>query len=191
MQEAAAKYQGEGFTRIYIACAGRDTQKLIDLLETMFGNMDEPELQEFEGSVTRALRAEAAAAEEASVAKEEGSIPADKVTRIIIRSLPVPPEIGIPPQSLPETECVKERSKKNPAKKVSRYYYNCKICMDHSSQNKVSMMTHTRRCLNIKLVCGLCDKEYESHDHIDNHITQVHNGQCAPLPPSSSSSKVQ
>ena len=40
LQEAAAKYQYEGFSRIYIACAGMDTQKLIDLLETMFGEMD-------------------------------------------------------------------------------------------------------------------------------------------------------
>ena len=40
LQEAASKYQYEGFSRIYVACAGTNMQKLIDLLETMFGDMD-------------------------------------------------------------------------------------------------------------------------------------------------------
>ena len=38
------------------------------------------------------------------------------------------------------------------------------------------MMTHTRRCLNIKLICGGCGKEYDSSDVIEKHINKVHNG---------------
>ena len=38
------------------------------------------------------------------------------------------------------------------------------------------MMTHTRHCLNIKLICGGCDKEYDSSDAIEKHINEVHNG---------------
>ena len=81
-------------------------------------------------------------AEAASTAVETGAISKDKITRVYVTSLPVPPEFGIPPQSLPKMENVKERSVKNPAKKVMRFYYICHLC-PHSSQNKASMMTHT------------------------------------------------
>ena len=48
MQEVVAKYQEEGFSRIYIACAGTNTQKLINLLESMFGDPEEPDLEGLE-----------------------------------------------------------------------------------------------------------------------------------------------
>ena len=38
------------------------------------------------------------------------------------------------------------------------------------------MMNHTRRCLNIKLVCGGCNKEYDSADAIEKHINEIHGG---------------
>ena len=40
LQEATARYQQEGFNRVYIALAGTDTQKFINLLEAMFGDTD-------------------------------------------------------------------------------------------------------------------------------------------------------
>ena len=179
LQEVAAKYQYEGFSRIYIACAGTDMQKLIDLLETMFGEMDieDIDLSKMETETTRDLRKEAEAAEAASTAAETGATFKDKITRVYVTSLPVPLEFGIPSQNLPETESIKERSSKNPAKKVTKFYYTCRLC-PHSSQNKTSMMTHTRRCLNIKLVCVVCNKGYDSSEYIEKHINDVHNGQC-------------
>ena len=36
------------------------------------------------------------------------------------------------------------------------------------------MMTHTRHCLNIKLICGGCGKEYDSSHAIEKHINEVH-----------------
>ena len=42
LQEAAAKYNYEGWTHICVACAGTDTQRLIDMLEAMF--WDGPEI---------------------------------------------------------------------------------------------------------------------------------------------------
>ena len=36
------------------------------------------------------------------------------------------------------------------------------------------MMTHTRRCLLIKLVCKVCKKEYESSEEVGNHISEMH-----------------
>ena len=156
LQEAAAKYQYEGFSRIYIACAGTDMQKLIDLLETMFGEMDieDIDLSEMETETTRDLCKEVEVAEAASSAAETGVTSKDKIMRVYVTSLPVPLEFGIPSQNLPETESIKERSTKNPAKKVTKFYYTCCLC-PHSSQNKASMMTHTQRCLNIKLICDV------------------------------------
>ena len=43
------------------------------------------------------------------------------------------------------------------------------------------MMTHTQRCLNIKLVCKICKKEYESSEGIENHIGEMHKGYNDPL----------
>ena len=70
LQEAAANYQYEGFSRIYIACADTDMQKLIDLLETMFGEMDieDIDLSEMEMETTRDLHKEAEVVESASSA---------------------------------------------------------------------------------------------------------------------------
>ena len=140
----ASKYQYEGFSRIYVACTGTNMQKLIDLLETMFGDMDMDDINisELEAETTRNLRKEADMVEAASIATETGAISKDKITRVYVTSLPVPPEFGIPPQSLPEMENIKERSVKNPAKKVKRFYYICRLC-PHSLQNKASVITHT------------------------------------------------
>ena len=179
LQEVASKYQYEGFSRIYIACAGKDMQKLIDLLETMFGEMDmeDIDLSEMETETTQDLCKEAEAEEAVSTAIETGATCKDKTTRVYVTSLPVSLEFRIPSQNLPETESIKERSSKNPAKKVTKFYYTCRLCL-HSSQNKASMMTHTRRCLNIKLVCVVCNKAYDSSEYIEKHINDVHDGQC-------------
>ena len=138
-------------------------QKFINLLEMMFGDLDieDIDISELETKATKGLCKEAEMAETASVVAETGAIPKDKITRVCITSLPVPHEFGIPPDSLPKTENVKERSTKNPAKKVTKFYYACHFC-PHSSQNKSSMMMHTRRCMNIKLMCVICNKAYDS-----------------------------
>ena len=134
----------------------------------MFGNLDLEDLdpEELETTVTKTLHQAAAQAEEASVSQEHGPIPADKVTHIEVRTTPVPIEFGISEMSVPDSENVKIPSIANPAKKISRFYYSCKHCTK-SSQNKASMMTHTRRCINIKLVCGGCSKEYDSADYME------------------------
>ena len=177
MQEATAKYQYEGFSHIYIACARTNTQKLIDMLESMFGDVDENDMdpQQLETKETKAQRHEASQAEEATISKEHGAIPEDKITCVIVPSTPVPIECGIPVISIPESENVKVPSAANPAKKVSCFYYNCKHCAK-SSQNKTSMMTHTHHCLSIQLVCGGCEKEYDSSEAMERHINEAHKG---------------
>ena len=147
------------------------------MLETMFGEIDEEDMdpQQLESEETTAQHHEAAQAEEASVSKEHGAISEDKITHVIVQSTPVPIECGIPIISIPESENVKVPLAANPAKKVSRFYYNCKHCAK-SSQNKTSMMPHTHRCLSIKLICGGCEKEYDSSEAMERHINEAHKG---------------
>ena len=169
-----------------VTCAGTNTQHFIDLLETMFGDMDlkDIDITKLETEATKELCQQAAKAEEDSVSVHS-SIPKDKVTQVLITSIPIPNEFGIPAKSLPETENVKERSAKNPAKKVTRFYYACHVC-GHSAQNKPSMMTHTCKCLNIKLMCAACSKEYDSADYAEKHVTDIHGGQCSSTAPKES-----
>ena len=143
----------------------------------MFGDLDleDLDLEELETTMTKNLHQAVAQAEEASVSQEHGPIPADKVTRVEVRTTPVPIEFRIPKTSVPESENVKIPSIANPAKKISRFYYNCKHCTK-SSQNKASMMTHMHQYINIKLVCGGCSKEYDSADYMEKHINEAHGG---------------
>ena len=102
-----------------MACAGSNTQKFIDLLEMMFGDLDIDgiDISELETETTKGMCKEAEMAETASIVAETWAIPKDNITRVCITSLPVPHEFWIPPDSLPKAENVKERSTKNPAKK--------------------------------------------------------------------------
>ena len=141
-------------------------------------DFEDIDIAELETEATKGLCQEAAKAEEASTVLEQGLIPKDKVTRVAITSFPIPNEFEIPVESFPETENIKEISTKNPAKKLTRFYYNSCI-YGHSTQNKPSMMTHTRKCLNIKLVCAVCNKEYDSADYAERHIKDAYEGQCS------------
>ena len=42
------------------------------------------------------------------------------------------------------------------------------------------MMTYTRKCLSIKLVYIICNKEYDSSEYAEKHIKEMHDGQCSP-----------
>ena len=87
----------------------------------------------------------------------EGPIPADEITWIIVKSLPVPMELGLEANMQPETDSVQEPGKKDPKKKVIHFFYICHRC-GHSSQNKPSMFTHAHHCFSVKLVCPRCHK---------------------------------
>ena len=143
----------------------------------MFRDADIEDLdpENLEMSEVKDLRQAAAQVKEASVSKEHGPIPSDGITRVTVRSTSVPLEFGIPKISVPLSENIKIPSATNPAKRVTRFYYRCRHCTK-SAQNKVSMMMHTRRCINIKLVCGKCDKEYDSSEYIEKHIDEMHGG---------------
>ena len=143
----------------------------------MFGDLDEPDLEELETETMKQLHAQAASAEEADIISVEGAIYKGGITKIMVTSLPVPLEFGLKLEMQPETDPVREISKKDPTKKVTKFYYACHKCT-HSSQNKSSMFTHAHHCFNIKLICPVCEKEFESHDGIEKHINKKHNGKC-------------
>ena len=143
----------------------------------MFCDTDDPDLEELETETMKQLRAQAASAEEANIISTEGAIPKGGITKITVSSLPVPLEIGLKPEMQPKTDPVREISKKDPTKEVTRFYYACCRCT-HSSQNKPSMFTHAHRCFNIKLICPVCEKEFESYNGIEKHINKKHDGKC-------------
>ena len=144
----------------------------------MFSELDPDDVdpKQLESKVTKVLRQEAAISKETAMETAHGQIPTDHVTRIPIIMANIPPEFGIPPECIPETENVKEVSAKNLSRKITKFYYNCKVCQ-HSSQNKISMLTHTHQCLKIKLICQVCNKEYESANYAEKYITEAHVGE--------------
>ena len=143
----------------------------------MFSNLGEPDLKGLETETMKQMHVQAASAEEADIVSVEGAISKGGVTKIMVTSLPVPLEFGLELEMQPETDPVRESSKKDPTKKVTKFYYVCCKCT-HSSQNKSGMFTHARHCFNIKLICPVCKKEFESHNGIKKHINEKHNGKC-------------
>ena len=142
LQETATKYQGEGFSHIYVACTGTNTQCLINFLETMFGDLDEPDLEDLETAAAQAISSEAAATERANVEASEGPIPADKVMWVIMKSLPVTMELGLETNMQPETDPIKKMSKRDPKEKITHFYYSCCKCSYSSQKNLACSSMH-------------------------------------------------
>ena len=158
LQEATAHYNYEGWTRMYVACAGTDTQKLVNMLEGMFGDGEEIEIEDLDSESIQKLWAEADEAEKEAM-KKQGRTSAFNKT-LIVKSLPLAPEYGIDDDYWPELVSVHEWDDKK-QERVDKLYYRCRICRKHKAQNRVSMLTHTRRCMKIFLVCGVCNKSYQ------------------------------
>ena len=143
LQAAAARYQEEGFSRIYVACTGTNTQCFINLLEDMFREIDEPDLEDLEMEATKEMRDRATTAEEANVAATEGPLPANGVMRVTVTQLLVPLEFGLQPEMYPETESICEASKKDATKKITKFYYSCCKC------TKLSQNQHVYACSKV------------------------------------------
>ena len=124
----------------------------------MFGEVDKPDLEEFEMQATKQMWAQVATAEEADVVWMEGPIPEDGTTRVIVTQVPDPLEFGLQLDMYPVSDPVKEISKKDPKKKTTKFYYMCQKCTK-SSQNKISMYTHACKCFNIILIYPGCQKK--------------------------------
>ena len=164
---------------MFVAVAGTDTQYLIEMLEEMFS---EAPLVDPEELLTGDVKAkfDATHAEDAVKAQTAGD--PDPATKTILypKSLPIAPDFGLDPKLFPENIIRTEKSTKS-GKMVDKFYYRCHVCKDHSSQNRPSMCTHTRKCLNVKLGCPLCPVTYDAADSLHNHIVKVHGGTLDPM----------
>ena len=74
-----------------------NTQKLIDLLENMFRDLDEPNLEGLEMDAMKSMHEQAAVAEKRDIETTGGPIPTGGVTHVVVTSLPVPIEFGLQP----------------------------------------------------------------------------------------------
>ena len=93
----------------------------------MFGDMDseDTDITKLETEATKDLCQQAAQAEEESTISAHSPIPKDKVTQVLITSILIPNEFRILAKSLLEIENVKEKSARNPTKKITQFFYTC------------------------------------------------------------------
>ena len=146
------------------------------MLEAMFGDDPEIVIKDLDTETVQEMRAEAQQAE-AGVAKKQGKPSAFNKT-LVITKLPLVPEYEIDPDFWPELVQVREWCDKK-QDKVDKLYYQCHICK-HELQNRASMLTHTRRCMKIFLVCGIYTKSYFSISSIAEHAEKHHDNELDP-----------
>ena len=164
---------------MFVALVGTDTQYIIDMLEEMFRQGPLLEPKELLTSEVKA-KFESACKTEEEAAKMEGEMdPSSTVTTVKAKSLPIAADFGIDLELYPESYPVPGISLKI-GKEVNKFYYRCKICKAHSSQNWPNMCTYTWKCLNLKIGCPLCDATYDSSDYLQNHIIKVQGGSLEP-----------
>ena len=155
--------------------SGTDTQYLINMLEEMFGEGPVVDPKELLTSDVKAKFKKARQAK-VSTAKEVGELDPEYEIKIIkATSLPIGADFGIYPDFYPESITVPGVSAKT-GKPIDKFYYHCKVCRSHQSQNHPSMCTHTQKCLNIKIACPACKATYDSLDYLQNHIIKNHGG---------------
>ena len=172
MQEAAAKYQGEGFSHIYYALAGTDTQVLIDMLSEMFGEPTTMEPEELDSASVKRQRTSAMEEEEKLAEASGERDPSKGPTTIYPTGPKVPTDYGIESAFLPRSVAIKEADAHGDL--VIKTYYQCVAC-PYKIQNKISVITHTRRDhLNIKIGCRFCSHTTDAAKSMEKHFSVAH-----------------
>ena len=146
------------------------------MLEAMFGDGPEVDIKDLDTETVQDMQAEAQRAK-AGVAKKQGK-PSVFNKSLVITKLPLVPEYRIDPDFWPELVQASDWCDKK-QDKVDKLHYQCHICK-HESQNRGSMLTHTRRCMKIFLVCGICNKLYFSISGIAEHAEKHHDNELNP-----------
>ena len=146
------------------------------MLEAMFGDGPEINIEDLDSETVKGMQVEAQQAE-VDVAHKQGKQSAFN-KNLVITKLPLVPEYGIDPDYWLELVQVREWCSKK-QDKVDKLYYQCHICK-HESQNRASMLTHTRRCMKIFFVCGICNKSYFSVSSIAKHAEKHHDNKLDP-----------
>ena len=136
------RYQEKGFSRVFMACTGTNTQKLIDLLETMFGDQDEPDLEGLESETMKEMWEEATTAEKANIAVTAGPIPSGSVTHMVVTSLPVPLEFGLQPKCVPRPNRSRSLARRILPKGITKFY----LCMSQVPTLISEQTKHVHPC---------------------------------------------
>ena len=189
LNEAAAKYTYEGATRMYVGCAGLDAQVLIDMFCELFGEVDleDADPKKFESESMSAKRKAAEALSEDAEGPPEGATATASPSTSkgapgwhikYPTAIPIPKSLGIPDEYIPKKMTVDEPSSRADGQNVMKTYYCCLFC-SHKSQNKPSELTHTRRHLNIRLGCKLCNYSSDSTPPLQAHIINTHGGRLS------------
>ena len=114
LQEVGSWHQYEGWTFLPFAMAGADMSYLWDMCSKLFGAIKEDELVpgQFDSPPAKRLWAEVEK-EETKVGEATGVInPYRSTTRVYTDQLPVPHDLGVPVDYLPQWESVKKEGAK-------------------------------------------------------------------------------
>ena len=146
------------------------------MLEAMFRDGPEINIEDLDTETVQGMQAEAQQAK-ADVVNKQGK-PSAFNKSLVITKLPLVPEYGIDPDFWPELVQVREWCSRK-QDKVDKLYYQCHI-HKNESQNRASMLTNTKRCMKIFLICGICNKSYFSVSGIVEHAEKHHNNELDP-----------
>ena len=114
LQEVGSQCQYEGWTYLHYAMDGANMSYLQEMCSKLFGDIEEDELVpgQFDSPPTKKLRVEAEK-EETKVGEASGLInPSGSTTKVYTDQLPIPCDLGVPPDYLPHWESVKKEGAK-------------------------------------------------------------------------------
>ena len=155
LQEVIAHYQSEGWSRVYFALVGTDTQILVDMLSQLFGEPTQLEPVELDTLPVKHQSMQGMK-EETKNTELAGEKDLSKETIILYPTGPkVSTEFGIEKDFLPKPKSIKEEDSKGVV--VAKTYYLCPIC-SYQIQNKMLVITHVQQDhLNVKIGCKFCN----------------------------------
>ena len=174
LQEVGSQCQYEGWTFLHYAMSGANMFYLQDMCSELFAEIEDKLVPgQFDSPPAKKLQVEAEK-EETEVVEATGVInPSGSTTKVYTDQLPIPHDLGVPSDYLPNWESLKKEGAKGGHKTISHY---CCLFCDHKSHNRTSTITHTHCHLNVVVACHLCPFTSESTGPLENHIKDVHGG---------------
>ena len=157
---------------MHFALSGTNTQRVIDLLEELFGDPPkETDLEELDLPPLKHQRSAATAVEASDAVVKQEHDPSKHVRYVRVLDSSTPVGFGIQPDLVPQvTDILVIEPDGTESTKV---YYQCKVC-PHKGQNHASLMNHTRNCLNIMLQYPYCNYSAVSAKAVNGHIVKEH-----------------
>ena len=172
LQEVVARYQSEGWSRVYFALAGTDTHILVDMWSELFGEPTQLEPVEFDTLPVK-HQCMQGMKEETKNTELAGEKDLSKEIIILYPTGPkVSAEFSIEKDFLPKSKSIKEEDSKGVV--VAKTYYLCPMC-SYQIQNKTLVITHGRRDhLHVKIGCKFCNYTLDASKSMEKHFTAIH-----------------